>query len=562
MRQVGRFRLVAEVKRGDRITTYRGYDPQEERFVIVKVACIPATQEDPALERLRKEGEIYRKMDHPNIARLIEIGVEGLYPYLVLEFIDGPGLRQIIRDYSPLPQDIALFCLIDLLEGLQFIHDNHLIHRDLKPENLILSTEGRLKICDFDLALENTPEATASNRLTGTVGYFAPEAILGEPLSPQSDLFSTGVILYEMLTGVRPFKRESPKQEITAITQAPPIALTKVGVVTEPFFEELTQTLLAKHREQRPASARQLLQHIESRLQLPDPEQRQAALAEFVRDPLAYQERPLPERRATQDAVAAPAPTDKKSPFMWIALVLAGLLGGSLYFLVFQPSVGEAPETNEAAVQLPAAQPTASGEQQPATGPAEPDTLAQQQTAVAANDSGPVAKPESRKTPAITSPTVQPPEEPSKASPFAGKRIAIHSLPWAYIFVDGDSLGMSSDLEPVYLQAGRHSIAFVNPHLPRLEFTVEISADTPDTLQFDLLPRLGQLQLSINPWAYVYVDGREIKDFSSKTPLILLPGEHSIRLIHPTLGSVEKRVLLKAGELQRLSINLFEETQQ
>ncbi len=555
MRQVGRFRLVAEIKQGDRITTYRGYDPQEERFVIVKVATIPATQADPALERLRKEGEIYRKMHHPNIARLIEVGLEGLYPYLVVEFVEGPGLRQLIRDHSPLPQDIALFCLIDLLEGLQFIHDNHLIHRDLKPENLILSTEGQLKICDFDLALENTPEATVSNRLSGTVGYFAPEAVLGEPLSPQSDLFSVGVIFYEMLTGVRPFKRESPKQEITAITQDQPLALHKVGVSTIPFLEELTRSLLSRDRQQRPESAAEVLMQIQKRLQIPSAQERQSRLAEFARDPIAYQALVL-EEPSVPLPQSSPTPSSSRSRgWFWLALMLTAFLGGS-FFLISQPEFGRRLSAGGAAHESPSLDGTPTA-QKPSAGidsagtnasPTMPDSPKVTAAQPSDNRTGEAASAPARRQP-------QAPQTP----PFSGKSVTIYSLPWAYVFIDGDSLGMTSDMEPVFLTAGSHTLTFVNPRLPRLEFSVQITPDTPDTLRFDLLPQLGQLQLSINPWAYVYVDGREIENFSSRTPIVLLPGEHSIRLIHPTLGSVEKRITLKAGELQRLSINLFEE---
>ncbi len=548
MREVGRFRLVAEIKRGDHIVTYRGFDPQEQRLVIVKLATLPVTAEDPALERLRKEGEIYHRIRHPNIARLIEIGVEGLYPYLVLEFVEGPGLRPLLQQHAPLPQEIALFCMLDLLDGLQHIHRKGLIHRDLKPENLILSLDGRLKICDFDLALEQQKEQP-SEGLSGTVGYLSPEALYGERLTPAADLFSAGIIFYEMLTGVRPFKRESAKQEITAIGQQPPVPLRQLNPEAPQALVQIIDRLLEKDPGRRLRSAAEVISRLEQHFDLPMQEERHSRAAAFAQSPPEYERIELREKET-------PASEKRNRRFALPALALAAAVALLFTYWQLQPGNNASIRTPEATKRmLPADSLMAAADSvNPAAEPV--------QTAPGATNRAPITTDTStNELHARVETENEPPaaEKPVQREPaFAGKAVVLHTLPWSAVFVDGDSLGLSTDLDGVFLAAGLHQITFRNPRLPELTLPLEIRADSPDTMTFDLLMHFGQVFLEINPWAYVYVDGREIKNFSSRTPLILPPGSHSIRLLHPALGSVEKQVELAAGEVQKLSINMFQ----
>ncbi|RME00082.1 MAG: serine/threonine protein kinase, partial [Calditrichaeota bacterium] len=276
MKTIGKYRLVAEIKRGDQMITYRGYDPDLEKIVLNKVATTPISDSSPALQRLQKEGKIYQRIQHPNIARLIETGVDGLYPYLVLEFIDGITLRQAISQYAPLPQDITLFCLVDILEGLEHIHKKGLIHLDLKPENLMLDIRGSVKICDFDLALSPGEQVHGPKGLTGSLGYMSPEMILGQPVGPRSDLFSVGAIVYEMLTGARPFQMDSAENELKAIIHRKPVAIGQILTEISPLLTDLLESFLAKAPDSRPENAGAALSALKKQVNLPPKKERNA----------------------------------------------------------------------------------------------------------------------------------------------------------------------------------------------------------------------------------------------------------------------------------------------
>ena len=552
MKKIGKYQLIAEIKRGRNVITYRGYDTEHERIVLIKVASIPHTSDDPALERFQKESEIYQKIRHPLIARLIEVGLEDIYPYLVLEYVEGTTLRGLLQQFGPLPADICLFALMDLLAGLQHIHEKGLIHRDLKPENLILSNEGKLIICDFDLALFEEDRGEAPRGLTGTVGYFAPEIVYGEPASPASDLFSCGIIAYEMASGMRPFQRDTTDAEIKAITQKDPLPLTRLNPdIPEPYWE-ITQTLLAKEPAKRPQTARFVQTRFEKIFELPEEPTRRQAMASFVTDPENYQgaepalrEQPQPDARTRRNPLAVP---------IVLTLAVAVVLG----VLFFNRSREPLPETTMA-VEMESSTsaedtmqafviPEKIGEQadtvsrEPALRMAEPDTVSR---------TGPTESPPRKQpTPAIPEP---------RTPGFQGKHIVFRILPWAYVYLDGDSLGLSSELEAQFVEAGPHQLLFRNPRIPPLQIPLQVGPETADTLHIELLDYFGQVFIEVTPWAYVYLDGEELKDLSPKAPLVLRPGRYTLRFIHPNLGSKRKTLVLEAGDVRRLFINMFQQ---
>jgi serine/threonine protein kinase len=221
----GRYRLDAEIGRGGMSTVYRAFDTVLERPVAIKLMHREIATDSDQLERFRREARAVAQLNHPHIVTVIDAGEEPSEhgtahggepevgtPYIVLEYVHGETLKQLIRREGPSLQITqAVAYAIEIARALGAAHERLIVHRDVKPQNVLISSEGSAKITDFGIARTLTEEGlTMDGRVLGTTDYVSPEQALGQPVTGQSDLYSLGVVLYEMLTGAVPFSGETP----------------------------------------------------------------------------------------------------------------------------------------------------------------------------------------------------------------------------------------------------------------------------------------------------------------------------------------------------------------
>ncbi len=224
----GRYRLDAEIGRGGMSTVYRAFDTVLERPVAIKLMHREIAADSDQLERFRREARSVAQLNHPHVVTVIDAGEEPSgegaqhgegggtapevgTPYIVLEYVAGETLKQVIRREGPMDIPQAIAYAIEIARALGAAHDRQIVHRDVKPHNVLISEEGGAKITDFGIARTLTEEGlTLAGRVLGTTDYVSPEQALGQPVTGQSDLYSLGVVLYEMLTGDVPFHGDSP----------------------------------------------------------------------------------------------------------------------------------------------------------------------------------------------------------------------------------------------------------------------------------------------------------------------------------------------------------------
>jgi serine/threonine protein kinase len=208
----GRYRLDARIGSGGMSTVYRAFDTTLEREVAIKLMNREIAAKPDQLERFRREARAVAQHSHPHIVGIIDAGEDNGRPYIVFEYVEGETLKQRIRRLGRLPIGEAVAYAIEIARALEAAHDRNIVHRDVKPQNVLIDEEGSAKVTDFGIArsLDDEEEAlTADGRVLGTTDYVSPEQALGHPVTGQSDLYSLGIVLFEMLTGDVPYRGEN-----------------------------------------------------------------------------------------------------------------------------------------------------------------------------------------------------------------------------------------------------------------------------------------------------------------------------------------------------------------
>jgi serine/threonine-protein kinase len=205
-----RFRLEEKIGSGGMSTVYRAFDETLERWVAIKLMHREISSDTDQLERFRREARAVASLNHPHVVTVIDFGEDDDHPYIVFEYVEGETLKDRVRRVGRLPVPEAVAYAIEIGRALECAHANKLVHRDVKPQNVLIDAEGRAKVTDFGIARSLEAEGlTATGRVLGTTDYVAPEQALGEATTAQSDVYSLGICLFEMLTGDVPFKADS-----------------------------------------------------------------------------------------------------------------------------------------------------------------------------------------------------------------------------------------------------------------------------------------------------------------------------------------------------------------
>jgi eukaryotic-like serine/threonine-protein kinase len=258
----GRYRLESKLGSGGMSTVYLALDEVLDRPVAVKLLHREISEEADQLERFRREARAAARLSHPNLVGVIDAGEDDGRPYIVFEYIEGRTLKRHIQDEGRLPIDEAVAYAIEIGRGLTAAHARKLVHRDVKPQNVLIDPDGRAKVTDFGIARSLEQKGmTVTGRVLGTTDYVSPEQAMGEDVDERSDVYSLGIVLYEMLTGDVPFSAE-----------------TQVGVAMKHVNEPMPDV-----QARRPEVSAAVASVID-RSTTKDPRDRYSTVAEMVRD--------------------------------------------------------------------------------------------------------------------------------------------------------------------------------------------------------------------------------------------------------------------------------------
>jgi serine/threonine protein kinase len=275
----GRYELLELVGRGGMSSVWKAQDRLLDRTVAIKVLHEQFTQDDEYVERFRREARSVAQLSHPNIVTVIDRGEDGGRQYIVFEYVAGRNLKQLIERQGPLPIHDALVFALQMARALGFAHDRGLIHRDVKPQNVLLNDDGQAKMTDFGIARSvDVDGVTITGTVLGTSEYIAPEQARGQRVDALTDVYSLGVVLYELLTGGVPFQGENFVAVALKHVNAPPPDVLERRPDCPPRVALAIERAMAKRPEDRFQSMDELVSELQSCLADLDPSSEEATM--------------------------------------------------------------------------------------------------------------------------------------------------------------------------------------------------------------------------------------------------------------------------------------------
>ena len=273
--QIGRYEMRRMVGRGGMAIVVEAWDPVLHRTLAVKL--VNKTKLDPsiasdALQRFKREAQAAARLTHPNVVQVYEYGEEDEYAWIAMEYVAGKPLTAYLGEGLRTEVQRVRDIIGQLLDALAYSHAQGVVHRDIKPSNLLVTPEGQIKVSDFGIARVETSNLTQRGDMLGTPSYMSPEQYMGEAPDGRTDVFSVGVILYEMLTGERPFKGDSSGQIMQRILHDTPTNPSELNAQVPPPADWVVQKALAKDAEDRFASAREFQSALYDAIQDAQPE--------------------------------------------------------------------------------------------------------------------------------------------------------------------------------------------------------------------------------------------------------------------------------------------------
>lgn len=509
--KAGRYQIVSELGRGSMGIVYRGFDPVIGRTVAIKTMLIeglPPSEFEEYKQRFQREAQSAGVLTHPNIVTVYDFGEDAGVLYLAMEFLEGKSIQELVEKHNVMPIETLLPMYEQICSALDHAHQHKIVHRDIKPANIMILESGLVKVTDFGIAKVMSMGMTQAGQILGTPNYMSPEQVKGRSVDGRSDIFSLGVILYELVTGEKPFGGQNITTVIYKIINEDPIPPRQLDATISPGLSYVIQKSLAKSPDERYQTCRELAEdlrnyknlggvnapnatvvmrippinaqqlesappsRVEPRVAPPAVEQRisparvEPRIAPPVVEPRRVQAPPAaPAPREPRPAIAAPVisaarPQQKSSSSavsIFLGIILIAVLGGVGYYYynnIYLPQQ-QGKETSSTAEVPAGVTPSSATTATPAATPGSTSTATNQPGAT------------STQPPTTETTTTQPSNPPAEttatpttttAAPKDGRVMVASNVRGASISVDGQSTRWVTP-HALDLSAGEHEIS-------------------------------------------------------------------------------------------------------
>ena len=581
---IGTIHPFLKLHEGEWADVYKAYDTALGRNVLLKKLKSILEHDTEIAERFAAEARLMAQIQHPNVVSVLTPGRAGSTVYFTAEFIEGQSLSDLLT-HGPLSPLLAVHVLNEITKGLAAAHSKRIFHRDLKPGNVLVSDSGEVKLTDFGMAsILNENEDT---ELRGTIGYIAPELLFdGEP-GEASDIFSLGCTFYEMLTGTTAFRGESSSEVFDNTLNYDPIPLLESNPNIAPAIIHACRTALEKDPLQRYQNTDDLRSELDAILGVANTFDGRQEVVTYVENPESYEPSPAEETISKIPSVNPPvlipsavrmrSLSRRKRVAMGAIIVLLSLV--VVYGLVEMPAehsgiqevtaLTESPDMPE-----PDATVSDSGVMSPSLNAEIPLTQSDRSTplidsarldgSVGIVDPGRLGDAEEEIGQVAVSPadTLMNTAQSREAlplpdlveSPSSGE-LAVLCTPFCTVYVNDDSIGVAPPGLNMVLPGGVHRLDLLHPILPGYSTDIEIEPGIKDSIKVALRDYAGTAELTVAPWAKVYIDDVFKGDVPPTKSFVLKPGEYILRLEHD-LGTWTDTLLVVARERKTYKYNL------
>ncbi len=279
-RNIGNYKIIEKIGEGGMAVIYRAFQPALKRPVVIKKLKDPNRE---IIARFKKEALVSASFNQQNVVSIYDFLYTNRSYYLVMEYVDGEDLRTLIDHLSPIPVDITLLIILEIARGLEYTHNQNIIHRDIKPSNILVGHDGAVKLIDFGVAKgRESSKLTQTGMIVGTPSYMSPEQAHGDPLSPQSDLYSLGILLYELLTSVKPYFGTNNTEILARIGRGKYIAPAAINPQIPLRVRRIIRKLLKRNRRKRYKTAGALIHDLERSIPWQQRSRKKIELARFL----------------------------------------------------------------------------------------------------------------------------------------------------------------------------------------------------------------------------------------------------------------------------------------
>ena len=600
LKKAGRYEIISELGRGSMGVVYQGYDPVIGRTVAIKTLLTEglAPQEFQEYKaRFQREAQAAGVLTHPNIVTVYDFGEDSGVLYLAMEYLEGKSLEKIVAERGVLPIETIIPMYDQVCSALDHAHTHNIVHRDIKPANIMILDSGLVKVTDFGIAKVMTVGMTQAGQILGTPNYMSPEQVKGRAVDGRADIFSLGVILYELVTGEKPFGGQNITTVIYKIINENPIPPRELDAAIHPGLNYIINKVLAKSPDERYQTCRQLAEDLRTYKNLGGQVSPSATVV-FHTPPISAAQLEAPHEEAAAPAPEAPTSATQPTltpaaisidqqiirpfsvqvtppvttggrethPLVWIllTLVIAGALGGGGYFLflhkpapaIRQVSVPANPPPSNAGATSPASQAQSTAPATPAEAtenlsPAEPP---------AKREPAETAKPEKETPVASVAPT---PGRSGRAAPAPkfGQLLVTSNLSGAQISIDGRSEPNWVTPHGVFedISEGTHLVVVSKDGYDDAQQSVTIEGGRTSNFNAQLSVAMGEVDIKTTPSGLeILIDGKSFGP--SPVQAMVITGEHSVTITRPGQDPYHTTVVAKSGAVVMKTVTLGGET--
>ncbi|NUO83556.1 serine/threonine protein kinase [candidate division KSB1 bacterium] len=551
------YEIFAELQRGPWVTLFKAFEVQRQRTVLIKLLN---DQQAPRVvqEQLLVESELSSRLVHANLRRVYASGKFSGRGYLILEYVEGPTLAELIP--RRLPIEFCAWIAKEVAQALMAVHREGILHRDVKPRNIFVSWEGEVKLGDLGLAVD-VDEVSIS--LAGTPAYLSPEIVLGQKISQSSDLFALGAVLYEMLTTAPPFADHTTSATLHRIANLEPTPVAKLRPEVPTELAGLCRMLLSKTPEARCRNAEAVVDILAQFEHTQQFKISAECLAKYLQAPESYQpisfiksSSVLPQETAPALAQLNPPPKRnmrRALAFLAPAIFMVGLVLANLRNEKLQNTAPPKAENESVVAPLEQKKNTSAA---PLASKTTTSSSAQNAVSIPGAKSEPMLHSKARNdAELLKTPSEEP--EPSEPAIVPGPTVWLHSEPRAKVFVENRLLGVTPLRWTLPQREQVYELRFVSPVLPEIRTLVTSAIIESDTLRLNLWKEAAYLEVTVNPWGEIWLDGKPIDTTPLSAPLALTPGMHELAVRHPQLGTRSLRIVLSRGDTLRKAFDLF-----